>query len=34
ASLRKGWVHRAYLTVAPALMVTYVIAFTGGGWVG
>jgi hypothetical protein len=34
ASLRREWVHRAYLTVAPALMVTYVIAFTGGGWVG
>jgi hypothetical protein len=34
ASLHRGWVHRAYLTVAPALMVTYVIAFTGGGWVG
>ncbi|MDX6204897.1 MAG: hypothetical protein QOF39_954 [Frankiales bacterium] len=34
ASLRRDWVHRAYLTVAPALMVTYVIAFTGGGWVG
>lgn len=33
-SLRRPWVHRAYLTVAPALMVTYVIAFTGGGWVG
>ncbi len=34
ASLRRAWVHRAYLTVAPALMVTYVVAFTGGGWVG
>jgi hypothetical protein len=34
ASLKRPWVHKAYLTVAPALMVTYVIAFTGGGWVG
>ncbi|MDX6229592.1 MAG: hypothetical protein QOI76_2982 [Frankiales bacterium] len=34
ASLRRAWVHRAYLTVAPALMATYVIAFTGGGWAG
>ena len=33
-SLRRPWVHKAYLVVAPALMVTYVIAFTGGGWVG
>ena len=34
ASIRREWVHKAYLAVAPALMVTYVIAFTGGGWVG
>ena len=34
ASLRREWVHRVYLAVAPALMLTYVIAFTGGGWVG
>jgi hypothetical protein len=34
ASLRRSWVHSAYLTVAPVLMATYVIAFTGGGWVG
>jgi hypothetical protein len=34
ASLRRRWVHSAYLAVAPVLMATYVIAFTGGGWVG
>jgi Mannosyltransferase (PIG-V) len=34
ASLTRPWIHRVYLTVAPALMATYVIAFTAGGWVG
>jgi hypothetical protein len=34
ASIARPWVHKAYLTIAPALMATYVIAFTGGGWVG
>ena len=33
-SLRRRWVHSAYLAIAPALMATYVIAFTSGGWVG
>lgn len=33
-SLRRRWVHAGYLAVAPAMMATYVIAFTGGGWVG
>jgi hypothetical protein len=34
ASLRRPWVHKAYLAVGPALMAAYVLAFTGGGWVG
>ena len=34
ASLRRPWLHKLYLALAPALMATYVIAFTGGGWVG
>ena len=34
ASVAKPWVHKVYLTAAPALMLTYVLAFTGGGWVG
>ena len=34
ASINRQWVHRVYLAIAPALMATYVIAFTSGGWVG
>jgi hypothetical protein len=33
-SLRWRWLHVAYLTVAPALMVVGVLAFTTGHWVG
>jgi hypothetical protein len=33
-SLRRRWLHVAYLTVSPALMVLGVIAFTSGHWVG
>jgi hypothetical protein len=33
-SLRRRWLHVAYLTVSPALMVVGVVAFTTGHWVG
>jgi hypothetical protein len=34
ASLRRRWLHPAYLAVAPALMLAGVVAFTQGRWVG
>ena len=33
-SVRREWLHRAYLAVAPALMAVGVVSFTSGRWVG
>ncbi len=33
-SVRRPWVHVAYLSVAPALMAAYVVTFVSGHWVG
>ena len=34
ASVRRRWVHPAYLSVAPALMAVGVLTFIGGHWLG
>ncbi|HVW80038.1 MAG TPA: mannosyltransferase family protein [Mycobacteriales bacterium] len=34
ASVRRPWVHKAYLATAPALMAVAVVTFTSGRWVG